>query len=380
MEIWGDGDMQDRWVWAEIDLGAIAHNFREIRKCIHGGAKLCAVVKANGYGHGAIAVAHKAVEAGADYLAVATLPEALELRRAGFMTPILILGLVPPEGAAEIVANDITQAVCTPELAEALSDEAVRRNKTAKVHLKVDTGMGRIGVRPEEAGSFARLLRELPNLEVEGVFSHFALADSRDKSYVRKQLDAFETALRNIKEAGIHPSIRHIAESAAILEIPEAHYDMVRAGIIEYGLWPSDEVTHPIELRQAMRLCARIAYIKTIQPGESVSYGRDFIARRVTRIATLPLGYADGYIRAYGSGNAFVEIRGKRAPLAGRVCMDQVMVDVTDLPEAREGDEVTLFGSPTLTADEAAKWLHTINYEITCMVSGRVPRKYIEGR
>ncbi len=371
--------MQDRWVWAEIDLGAIAHNFREIRKCIHGGAKLCAVVKANAYGHGAIAVAQKAVEAGADYLAVATLPEALELRAAGFLTPILILGLVPPEAAGEIVANDITQAVCCRELAEALSEAAVKQHKTARMHLKVDTGMGRIGVRPEEAGRFARMLKELPNLETEGVFSHFSQADSRDKSYVKVQLEAFETALGNMAAEGIRPAIRHIAESAAILEIPEAHYDMVRAGIIEYGLWPSDEVTHPVELRQAMRLCARIAYIKTIQPGESVSYGGEFIAERESRIATLPLGYADGYIRAYG-GKAFVEIRGKRAPLAGRVCMDQVMVDVTDIPEAEAGDEVTLFGSPTLTTDEAAGWLHTINYEVTCMVSGRVPRIYTEGR
>ena len=369
--------MPNRWVWAEIDLGAIEHNLKAVKSCIRGGARLCAVVKANAYGHGAQAVARKAVEAGADYLAVAALSEASELRAAGFTTPILILGLVPPESAAEIVANDITQAVCDMETAAALSAEAKRQNKTAKVHLKVDTGMGRIGIRPEDAGAMARRMREFPGLEIEGVFSHFAAADSRDKSYTKQQLDAFCRAVDNMKEQGIEPAIRHIAESAAILEIPEAHFDMVRAGIIEYGLWPSDEVTHPVELRPAMRLCARIAFIKTVLPGESIGYGRTFTAKRESRIATLPLGYADGYIRAYGKRGE-VELRGKRAPIAGRVCMDQVMIDVTDIPGAEVGDEVTLFGSPSLTADEAAGWLDTINYEVTCMVSGRVPRVYVD--
>ena len=368
--------MSNRWAWAEIDLGAIEHNLKAIKSRIQGGAKLCAVVKANAYGHGAIAVARKAVEVGADYLAVATLPEALELREAGFLTPILILGLVPPEAAAEIVENDITQAVCDLGLASSLSAEAKRQGKRAKVHLKVDTGMGRIGVRPEDAGIMAHLIHEYPGIEIEGVFSHFAAADSRDKSYVQYQLEEFRRAVACMEEYGIHPAIRHIAESAAILEIPEAHFDMVRAGIIEYGLWPSDEVTHPVELRQAMRLCAKIAFIKTVQPGESIGYDKQFTAERESRIATLPLGYADGYIRAYGK-QGVVELLGKRAPIAGRVCMDQVMIDVTDIPEAEVGDEVTLFGSPTLTTDEAAGWLDTINYEVTCMVSARVPRIYI---
>lgn len=368
--------MPNRWVWAEIDLGAIEHNLKEIKNRIQGGAKLCAVVKANAYGHGAIAVARKAVEFGAEYLAVATLSEALELREAGFLTPILILGLVPPEAVNEIVTHDITQAICDLDLAKALSVEAVRQGKCAKVHLKVDTGMGRIGICPEDAGVMAQLLQEYPGIEIEGVFSHFAAADSKDKSYVKEQLEAFRMAIRCMKAHGVSPAICHIAESAAILEIPEAHFDMVRAGIIEYGLWPSDEVTRPIELRQAMRLCARIAFIKTVPAGTSIGYGRQFVAERESRIATLPLGYADGYIRAYGK-QGVVELRGKRAPIAGRVCMDQVMIDVTEIPEAEVGDEVTLFGSPTLTTDEAAGWLDTINYEVTCMVSARVPRVYV---
>ena len=367
--------MGNRRVWAEIDLGAIAHNFREIKKCIRGGAKLCAVVKANAYGHGAIPVAMKALEAGAEYLAVATVSEAMELRNAGITAPILLLGLVPKEAAGEIVEYDITQAICSLELAGAISREAQRCGKVAKVHLKVDTGMGRIGIPPEEAAPLAREVTKLPGILLEGMFSHFAAADEKDKSYVKEQLSNFRRAISDVEAAGIRIPLRHIAESAAILEIPEAHFDMVRAGIIEYGLWPSMEVSRPVELRQAMKLCAEVAFLKTVPPGDSIGYGRSFIASRESRIATLPIGYADGYIRAYGKRGE-VEIRGRRAPIAGRVCMDQVMVDVTDLPEVQEGDVAILFGSETLTTDEAAHWLDTINYEVTCLVSGRVPRVY----
>ncbi len=377
MSVWGKCTMGNRAVWAEINLGAIAHNFREIRKCIQGGAKLCAVVKANAYGHGALAVAHKALEAGAAYLAVATVSEALELREAGITAPILMLGLAPREAAPEIVEHDITQAVCDIHLAKAISVEAARQGKPAKLHLKVETGMGRIGVPPRSAIALAKEITALPSVELEGLFSHFAAADEKDKGYVREQLARFRETIRGIEAEGIRIPLKHIAESAAILEIPEAHFDMVRAGIIEYGLWPSTEVSHPVVLRQAMKLQARVALVKTIRAGESVGYGRQFVAARESRIATLPIGYADGYIRAYGK-HGEVEIRGKRAPVAGRVCMDQVMVDVTEIPEVQEGDIATLFGSETLTADEAARWLDTINYEVTCLVSARVPRVYKE--
>ena len=298
--------MPNRAAWAEIDLGALAHNYREIRSRIQKGAKLCAVVKADAYGHGAIAAARVALDEGADYIAVATLSEALKLRAAGFTCPLLIAAL--------------------------------------------------------------------PNVELEGVFSHFALADIPDKTFTKQQVKLFKEACDAIEAAGVHIPIKHIAESAAILEIPDVHIDMVRAGIIQYGLWPSDEVTRPIDLRPCMKFCARIVYIKTIQPGESVGYGRKFIAERETRIATLPVGYADGYIRAYAGGS--VEVCGKRAPIAGRVCMDQFMIDVTDIPEAKMGDVCTLFGSETLTTDEVAGWANTINYEVVCLVSERVPRVY----
>ena len=357
-------------------MGALAHNYHEIRSRIAKGAKLCAVVKADAYGHGAAAVARVALDEGADYLAVATLSEALELRAAGFTTPLLILGLVEPESAREVVDGDITQTVCRMDLVEALSKEAVRQGKTVKVHLTIETGMGRIGVHPKDAAETAKKIAALPNVELEGVFSHFALADIPDKTFTRNQVKLFQEACDAIEAAGIKIPIKHIAESAAILEIPDVHFDMVRAGIIQYGLWPSDEVTRPIDLRQCMKFCARIVYVKTIQPGESVGYGRKFIAERETRIATLPVGYADGYIRAYAGGT--VEVCGKRAPIAGRVCMDQFMIDITDIPEAQMGDVCTLFGSETLPTDEVAGWANTINYEVVCLVSKRVPRVYIK--
>ena len=369
--------MPNRPVWAEVSLQALRHNYREIKKQLAAGVKLCAVVKANAYGHGAVAAARVAVEEGAEYLAVATLSEGIELRQAGFTTPILVLGLVMPEDSKDVVDYELTQVVCELSLAEALSCEAVRQQKKARIHLKVDTGMGRIGVRPEEIGALAADIAALPGIEIEGMFSHFSMADCKDKSYTQQQLVKFRQAIAAVEGRGIPLAIKHIAESAAILEIPEAHFDMVRAGVIQYGLWPSAEVTHPIDLRPLMELQARVVWLKTLRKGESIGYGRTFIAERDCRIATLPIGYADGYIRAYGAKGA-VEIHGQRAPIAGRICMDQVMVDVTDIPDVAIGDVATLFGSPTLSIDEAAGWLGTINYEVPCLISPRVPRVYTE--
>ena len=365
----------NRDVWAEVNLSAITHNLTEIRRHVNKNSKLCAVVKANAYGHGAIPVAQCAINAGAEYLAVATIDEGLELRAAGFTQPILILGLIPQNAANEVVANDLTQTVSDFDLAKAICNAAVTQNKTAKVHLKIETGMGRIGAAVEEAANLATCISMMPNVELEGVFSHFAAADSKDKTFVKEQLAIFDKALDEINKLGIQIKIRHIAESAAILEIPEAHYDMVRAGIITYGFYPSDEVEHTIEIKPAMRLCARVAFIKNIKAGTSIGYGREFIAQRDSVIATLPIGYADGYIRAYKGFN--VEIHNQLATIAGRVCMDQVMIDVTDIEGVKVGDEVTLFGSKTLTGDDAARHLDTINYEVTCLVSNRVPRVYI---
>jgi alanine racemase len=368
--------MPNRAAWAEVDLGAYARNIEEIKKCIQPGARLCMVVKADAYGHGAVPCARVAVEHGASYLAVATIGEGIELRQAGFTQPILLLGLILPEEAATVVAYGITQTVATRELGKALSEAAAAQGKTAKVHLKVETGMGRIGVRPEEAAELAVYLHDLPHIELEGVFSHFAMADCEDQSYTETQLALFKQALSAIEARGIRIPIRHIAESAAILGIPQAHYDMVRCGIIQHGLWPSSEVGHPIELTQTMQLKARVVFLKTLHKGESIGYGRTFVAAHETRIATLPIGYADGYIRAYAAKGC-VEINGHRAPICGRICMDQVMVDVTGIPQVHIGTVATLFGSPTLTTDEAASWIDTINYEVTSIISPRVPRVYL---
>ena len=368
--------MADRGAWAEIDLAALEKNIREIKGCVKNGARFCAVVKADAYGHGAIAVARKAVEMGADYLAVAVTAEATELRRAGFTIPILILGGIQADEADTVVDNDITQAVFTMETAKALSAAAVRRNKKVRVHMAVDTGMGRIGVRPDEAGMFAAEVSALPNVELEGMFSHFALADARDKSYAKEQFTRFKTAMESVEAAGIKLKIRHIANSAAILEMPETHLDMVRAGVILYGLWPSDEVEQVISLQPVMKVKARITLVKEQPAGETVSYGRTWAPQKAALLATLPLGYADGYTRLY-AGKAFVDLNGQKLPVVGRICMDQCMVDVTGAPDVKTGDTVTIMGAENLTADTLAAWLGTINYEVVCMMSPRLPRVYL---
>lgn len=365
----------NRWAWAEVNLNAIEKNLRAIKKHIKA-PKLLVVVKANSYGHGAVEVSKKAVEIGADYLAVATFDEAMQLRSAGFKTPILILGLVPPECARDLVAYDITQTVCDLPLAVEISKQAVKLGKRAKVHLKIETGMGRIGADVQGIGILASAINSLPGVILEGVFSHFANADSADKSFTVKQLQKFQAAIDEIEKYKVKIPIKHIAESAAILEIPEAHFDMVRSGIITYGLMPSSEVHRTIDLQTAFRLCAKIAWIKQISAGTSIGYGRDFVALRDSTIATLPIGYADGFLRAYAR-DGFVEVNGFKAPIAGRVCMDQTMIDVTDVPDVKVGDEVTLFGSDTLTIDDIARRVGTINYEIPCLITERVPRLYI---
>lgn len=371
--------MSNRGAWAEINLSALRHNISAIKSRVADGAKFCAVVKADAYGHGAVAVAREAVAQGADYLAVAVLSEAVKLREAGFTTPILILGPTQPQEADVVVRYRITQAVFTVEQAAALAAAALRQHTYAKVHLAVDTGMGRIGVRPGNAGAVAAAIAGLPGVWLEGIFSHFASADSKDKMYAAEQFRRFQEAVAAVEARGIQIELRHIANSAAILEMPETHLDMVRAGIILYGLWPSDEVEHVIDLRPVMKVKARLSCVKDYHPGETVSYGRTFMAAREIRVGTLPVGYADGYTRLY-AGKAVVEIKGQRVPVVGRICMDQCMVDVTDVNGVRVGDEAVLFGSPTLTADEAAGWLGTINYEVVCMISPRVPRVYVEDK
>ena len=287
----------------------------------------------------------------------------------------MILGLIPKEAVDAVVANDLTQAVVDFELAEKISETAQRLCKVAKVHLKIETGMGRIGVDPDKAVALAEKISRLPNVELEGMFSHFADADSDDRTFTNHQIEVFKETAHKIRSAGVEIKMFHLAESAAILDIPEAHFDMVRSGIINYGLYPSENVRRTIEIKPAMKLVTNIVYLKKVSAGVSIGYGREFVAERDSLIATLPLGYADGYIRAYK--NFHVEIRGQLAPIAGRVCMDQTMIDVTDIDGVKVGDKVILFGSDLISADDAAKHLKTINYEITCLISERVPRIFV---
>ena len=365
-----------RNAWAEIDLGAIAHNIKEAKKKISEGTKLCAVVKADAYGHGAVEVAKKALTVGADFLAVALLQEAIELREAEIKAPILILGALQEECAEEAVSHDVSQALFTLASAKALSAAAVKLGEKAKVHLAIETGMNRIGVSPEQAGEFAAEVAALPGIEIEGVFSHFAMADARDKTFCREQYAKFQKALFEIRARGIEIPIRHISNSATISELSEMQLDMVRQGITLYGLWPSDDVDHCLNYEPAMKVKAKITFIKQIEPGETVGYGRTFAADRPTKIATLPLGYADGISRKV-SNKGYVLLNGQKAPIVGRVCMDQFMIDVTDIENVGIGDEVLVFGSKELSADKVAEWTETISYEVLCAVSKRIPRIYI---
>jgi len=364
--------MINRKVAAYIHRENLIHNYNMI-KAVAGPAKICAVVKANAYGHGAVAVAGILSKEGVDYFAVAFLEEALELRAGGIDTPILILGTGDPANASIIVENGLTQTVYTAELATALSRAAEKAGTTAKVHVKIDTGMHRQGIGPAEAGPFARLLRTLPALDVEGAYSHFAEADSPDKAFSALQLGRFHEAMDAMAREGVTPRIRHIANSAALTSMPEARLDMVRPGIILYGLSPDGQRNPPEGFLPVMQFCASVIGIHTVPAGEGVSYGRIFVTQRETRVALLQVGYADGYSRLL-SNKTCVQIRGRKAPVIGRICMDQCLVDITDTPAVQVGDEATLFGTVDLPVGALSGIIGAIDYEITCGISQRVPR------
>lgn len=361
---------------AEIDLSALRKNMLGLKSLTKTGTKFCAVVKADGYGHGGIQAAKTAESIGVDYLAVAILGEALELRGAGLKLPILVLGYTPEYQYADVVEHGITQTIFNLDQAKALSAASAAAGKPVKAHLKVDTGMGRLGVRPEDAADAAVSMAALPGLELEGVFTHFATADSKDPTYTKRQFAAFCSALEAIAGRGLNIPIRHCANSATTLNYPEMHLDMVRVGVALYGLWPSDETARPIEITPVMRFKTKIAQLKEVPAGTCISYGCTFIADKPSRIATMPVGYADGLSRSL-TGKAEVVIKGKRAPMAGRICMDQCIADVSDIPGLKEGDDVLIFGGPELLSDEVAAHLGTINYEVVCVVGKRVPRVYI---
>ncbi len=371
--------MSNMRVYAEIDLNAIKNNAENVRKAVGDKTKIMAVVKADGYGHGAVKSA-KAVEKIVDAYAVATIEEAIELREHKIDKDILILGYILPDYYGFALKYDISLTVFTYEMAETLSKYAELMGKTGKIHIALDTGMGRIGFFPtEEAAEEIKRISNLPNIKIEGLFSHFATADEADKEYSFSQIKKYNDFYEMLCRKGIEIKTRHICNSAATTELPETLMDMVRMGIIMYGLYPSGEVDKErIKLERAMSIKSSVVYIKTIKKGDSVSYGRKFTAKEDTVVATIPVGYADGYPRQV-SGKSRVLINGKFAPVIGNVCMDQMMIDVTKVKDAKVGDDVVLVGRQgenEVTFEEIAELSGTINYEIICGIGKRVPRIY----
>jgi alanine racemase len=374
-------DLLNLTTYVEIDLDAIAHNVAALKAHVGPTVEVMAVVKANAYGHGAVQVARVALESGASGLATGPVPEGIQLRRAGFSCPIWLMTYAVPEQVVEAVEHDLTVTVNTPEVARALSGRAVALGRTVKVHVKVDTGMGRFGLLPEEVVPFVDQLAALPGLDLEGIYTHFATADWADKTYTRQQFAIFREVLEAVELAGHHFRLRHAANSAATLDLPETHLDAVRPGIAIYGLMPSDEVKRVVPLRPALSLKSHVGRVRTLPAGASVSYGRTFIAERPTPVALVPLGYGDGYHRLLSNRGA-VLIGGRRAPIVGRVCMDQFVVDVTGIEGVAEDDEVVLIGEQggeSISADEVAAWAETINYEVTTGLLPRATRVYLQG-
>ncbi len=374
--------------WAEINLDILAQNMQEIRRITNPGAEIMAVVKADAYGHGAIQTAMVLLENGATRLAVSMLDEAIELRKHGISAPILILGHTDPRRIPEILAYQITQTVYLTDFARQLSTQAESSGQKVKVHIKVDTGMHRIGyMADEEAFHEILALKELPGLEIEGIFTHFASSDEESQSYVEAQFKDFMTFVQRLEANGLIIPVKHACNSAAILRFPEMHLDMVRAGLIIYGMLPKGNYQPytPVALQAAMTLKSSIIHVKELPVGAAISYGRHFVTCRPSLIATIPIGYADGYSRRL-SDRAEVLINGQRAKISGNICMDMCMLDVTELePTPKIGDEVVLFGHQKvqgknfiLAIDEISDLLDTINYEITCLVGKRVPRVYLK--
>ncbi|MDD2619830.1 MAG: alanine racemase [Syntrophomonadaceae bacterium] len=369
-----------RPTWAEIDLNAIKHNLASVRKVV-APAMIMAVVKADGYGHGMLEVSQTCLQEGVECLGVASLDEALFLRESGIRAPILVLGYIPEEFAELTIKNDIRASVFTFAFAEALSKAAVKLSQKANLHIKIDTGMGRLGFSPMlENINIITQINELPGIRVEGIFTHFAESDSLKKDFSHEQLAIFSNIILALEQLGMSIPWKHCSNSAALMDIPESHFNMVRAGIVLYGLYPSPFVKQEkLPIIPAMTLKSRISFLKELEEGHSVSYDRTYYCSRRTKVATVPIGYGDGYSRLL-SNRGYAVIRGQAVPLIGNVCMDQCMFDVSKLDEVKEGDEVILFGRPEngITADDLARIIGTINYEVICSHSARVPRIYIE--
>lgn len=369
-------------VLAIVDLDAIAYNIRNIRKRTAEGTGIIGIIKADAYGHGSVETAKVLLDNGADWLAVAVVDEGLNLRKNGIDAPILLLGYTPELRLDDVINNGFIQTVYSYDTAEKLSKAAVRLSKTAVIHIKIDTGMGRIGYRVnEESADEILKISKLPNIDVNGMFTHFSTADEADKTYTIEQYNKFVKMNDMLEERGLHIPVRHASNSAAIIDFDNMMFNMVRPGIILYGAYPSDDVKKEnLSIMPAMSIKTHVSYVKDVNKGDSISYGRKYIAPEKRRIATIPVGYADGFIRAYSNGGK-VLVRGQYAPIVGRICMDQFMVDVTDIDGVEVNDEVVLMGKQgdkEITADFIASVLDTINYEVFCTLSKRVPRQYIQ--
>jgi alanine racemase len=365
-----------RPTWVEVDLEAIAFNVRQIKEIVGPEVEVLTILKADAYGHGAITVARTALNNGAYYCGVASVNEAVRLRNGGVDAPILVLGYTPAWLAKKALLQDITLTLYDADLARAFSRAAIELRRTARIHIKVDTGMGRLGLLPDQVVSFVEEIRDLPGLNLEGIFTHFSVADDKDLTYTRWQLSRFHEVLDRLAEIGITFPFVHCANSAGLLRLPEAHFSMVRLGLAMYGLQPSPHVSLPPGFRPALAWKTSIAQVKTLPPGSFVSYGNTYQTQGEETIAIIPVGYADGFRRAPTRWQA-VLVRGQRAPIVGRVCMDQTMIDVSHIPNVRVGDEVVLIGrqgEDEITAEEVADWLGTINYEVVSEILARVPR------
>lgn len=369
-----------RSTYVIVDSGALRHNIAELRSRLAPGTRYLAVVKADAYGHGVVHVARAALQAGADYFGVAIPEEGIELREAGVTVPILVFGGLLPEYAEMMVRYDLSATLFQMPMLRALVHAAEKHGKVAKVHIKVDTGMNRVGLKSmEELQALLTEIRNSDRIVLEGLYTHFAVSELQDKAFTLLQLERFREMAAAVRAQGFSPLL-HATNSGGALDLPlEAGLDMVRGGISMYGYYPGPGCGDWARLRPVLSWKTAIVYIKEIAPGETVSYGRQYTADTQRRVATLPLGYGDGYHRCM-SGKAQVLLHGKRAPVLGTICMDQLMVDVTDIPEAALGDDVFLIGGEgpqAITADDLAQWAGTISYEILLTISGRVPRLYI---
>ena len=365
-----------RPTFCAVDLYPLRHNFREVRRKVGPGVKILSVIKANAYGHGALQVARVLEKEGSDGFGVATLEEAIELRRGEVRSPILVLAGIYPEQVDDLLKHHLTPVIGELEVMRKLESAAQRRGAKLDFHLKIDTGMGRIGFLLDERRSWLPEIAKLKALKLEGILSIFSHADSPEGSYTQNQLKTFKRLIDNIGGEGFHPPLIHVANSAAVITLPASYFTMVRPGLMLYGAYPAPEMTSQVVLKPALSWKTQILQLKTLPKGSSVSYGRSFVTQRESLIATLPLGYADGYHRLLSNRGA-VLVRGKRAPVAGRICMDLTMVDVTDIGGVEQGDEVVLLGrqgAETISADEMARWAETISYEIFTSISSRVPR------